>query len=433
MIRRNIVHEGTAYLTYEIREMVEVANHLKSLGMEITWENIGDPVNKGEKLPEWIKEIVRNLVLEDHTYAYVATQGIPETRQFLAEQVNRLGGCQITADDVLFYNGLGDAVARIFGLLRHDARVIGPSPGYSTHGSSEAFHAASEHLTYRLDPYNDWHPDINELEQKIRSNNSITGILIINPNNPTGSIYPLSALEQIIRLAQKYHLFVMCDEIYTHIIYEDKQTARLCEKIGTCPGMALRGISKEYPWPGSRCGWIEIYNQDRHPVFQKYVQSLISAKRLEVCSTSLPQYSIPLIMGDPRYPEHLEKRRTLFEKRTHEAFEIFSRVEGIAVNKAKGAFYMSILFEPGRLNNKQCLQIENNKVKTYIEKMIPRVAPDKRFVYYLLAATGICVVPLTGFFCDKLGFRVTLLECNDEKRRWTWETIARCITEYLAS
>jgi alanine-synthesizing transaminase len=98
-----------------------------------------------------------------------------------------------------------------------------------------------------------------------------------------------------------------------------------------------------------------------------------------------------------------------------------------------GAFYMSILFESGRLNHRQFLQIKNKKVKTYIEKIVSQVAPDKRFVYYLLAATGICVVPLTGFFCDKLGFRVTLLECDDEKRLWTWETIARCITEYLSS
>ena len=217
MIRRNMVHEGTAYLTYEIREMVEVANYLNTLGLEITWENIGDPVNKGEKLPEWMKEIIATLVSKDQPYGYVATQGIPETRKFIAEQVNRLGGCRITPNDILFYNGLGDAVARIFSMLRHDVRVIGPSPGYSTHGSAEAFHAESDHITYRLDPANAWTPDIDELEQKIKSNDSITGILMINPNNPTGSICPLPDLERIVRIAQQYRLFLMCDEIYTNI------------------------------------------------------------------------------------------------------------------------------------------------------------------------------------------------------------------------
>ena len=433
MIRQNIVHEGTSYLTYEIREMVEVANYLNTLGVEITWENIGDPVNKGEKFPDWMKEIIKTLVLKDHTYGYVATQGVPDTRKFIAEQVNRLGGCQITHNDILFYNGLGDAVARIFSLLRHDIRVIGPSPGYSTHGSAEAFHAKSGHITYRLDPANHWTPDIDELERKVKSNDSITGILMINPNNPTGSIYLLPDLERIVMIAQKYRLFLICDEIYTNIIYREKQTARLCEVLGTTPGLALRGISKEYPWPGSRCGWIEVYNQDRHPVFQQYVQSLISAKRLEVCSTSLPQYSIPLIMGDPRYTRHLEKRRQIFEERTREVHEIFSKVEGIIVNKAQGAFYMSILFEPGRLNHNQTLQIKNKDAKAHIEKIVRQVAPDKRFVYYLLGATGICVVPLTGFFSDKLGFRITLLECDDKKRRRTWETIAQSITEYLNS
>ncbi len=92
------------------------------------------------------------------------------------------------------------------------------------------------------------------------------------------------------------------------------KTVHLSEVIGDVPGMALRGISKEFPWPGSRCGWLEVFNKDKHPRFERYVKSLINAKMLEVCSTSLPQYSIPRIMGDPRYIDHLNRRKKMFEQ-----------------------------------------------------------------------------------------------------------------------
>ena len=155
-MRRDIVHAGSGQLTYEIREIVAVAQDLEKLGVKITWENIGDPIAKGETVPAWIKEIITDLVSRDETYGYVATPGIPKTREFLAEIINRRGGYQVTADDIIFFNGLGDAIAKIFGFLKREARVIGPSPAYSTHSSAEAAHSGYEHLTYELDPNNSW-------------------------------------------------------------------------------------------------------------------------------------------------------------------------------------------------------------------------------------------------------------------------------------
>jgi aspartate/methionine/tyrosine aminotransferase len=199
------------------------------------------------------------------------------------------------------------------------------------------------------------------------------------------------------------------------------------------PGIALRGISKEFPWPGARCGWLEIFNQDKHQIFRHYIQSITNAKMLEVCSTSLPQYAIPLVMGDPRYLEHLERRKKIFEKRANEAYEIFSRVKGIRIVRAHGAFYNAILFDNGVLNGGQTLPISDPNVKAFVEEKVKDVQPDKRFVYYLLGATGICVVPLTGFYSTRQGFRITLLETDDEKRKQTWETITESISRYLES
>jgi aspartate/methionine/tyrosine aminotransferase len=432
-MRRDIVHAGSGQLTYEIREIVAVAQDLEKLGVEITWENIGDPIAKGEKIPAWIKGIVTDLASKDETYGYVATPGIPKTREFLAEQINRRGGYQVTPDDIIFFNGLGDAIAKIFGFLKREARVIGPSPAYSTHSSAEAAHSGYEHLTYKLDQNNNWMPDLVDLENKVKYNDSITGILLINPDNPTGAVYPREILEKIVDIARRYDLFIVCDEIYAHIVFNGAETVHLSEVIGDVPGIAMRGISKEYPWPGSRCGWIEVFNQDRYPMFKQYIKSLRDAKMLEVCSTSLPQYSIPYVIGDPRYIEHLENRKKMFEHRVNEAYDIFSQIEYIHVVKPRGAFYMTVIFRDGVLNDRQFLNIDGAGAKAYIEEKIKGVETDKRFVYYLLASTGICVVPITGFCCKLKGFRITLLECDDAKRKKTFETIAESIKKYVES
>jgi aspartate/methionine/tyrosine aminotransferase len=237
----------------------------------------------------------------------------------------------------------------------------------------------------------------------------------------------------MIEIARRHQVFVICDEIYASIIYNGARTASLAEVIGDRPGMALRGISKEFPWPGARCGWIEVYNQDRHPMFKRYINSLINAKMLEVCSTSLPQYAIPRIMSDPRYPAHLEQRCRMYEKRVNRAFDILKDVPGITVVRPRGAFYMTVLFNPGVLTETQRLAITNPEARALIEQKVKGVKPDKRFVYYLLGATGICVVPLTGFCCELEGFRLTMLESDDERADMIWNTIAQSIPRYLES
>ncbi|MCK9521771.1 MAG: pyridoxal phosphate-dependent aminotransferase [Proteobacteria bacterium] len=433
-LRIGIVHPDAGRFKYEIREIVAVAETLRALGVEMkSWENIGDPVHKGEALPDWIKEIIGKLVATDETYGYTATQGLLEAREFLSRQVNARGGCQITPKDIIFFNGLGDAVARLFGTMKREARIIGPSPAYPTHSSAEAAHSGYEHLTYDLVPEKGWMPNLEELENKIRYNDTIAGILLINPGNPTGTVYPRDILEKIVAIARRYRVMVIADEIYCNILYNGAQTAHLSEVIGDVPGIALKGISKEYPWPGGRCGWIEVFNQDRDQDFAEYITSVINAKMLEVCSTSLPQHSIPIVMSDPRYPGHMENRLRAFEHRVNEAVDIFEATKGIHIIRPQGAFYMPVLFDEGVLNDRQTLPIANPKARAFVEEKVQGVPADKRFAYYLLAACGICVVPLTGFCSERFGFRVTVLEVDDEKRVWTWRTIAKAIETYLAS
>jgi len=329
-VRRNIVHIGAGELAYAIREIVEQAGRLEALGVTMAWENIGDPVQKGERIPDWIKDIVADLVRDDASYAYCPTRGEPATREFLATRVNARDGVQIGPNDILFFNGLGDAVSKALGFLRREARVIGPSPAYSTHSSAEGAHAGDSPLTYTLDPDRGWQPDLDEIRQKVRYNPSIAGILLINPDNPTGVVYSRSTLESVVEIARQFDLFVMCDEVYINITYNGAPAVHLSDVIGEVCGLSLKGISKEIPWPGSRCGWVEFYNQDVDPIFARFAKSLVDAKMLEVCSTTLPQRAIPRIMGDARYAAHLAGRAAEFQRRATEACAVLSGVQPIS-------------------------------------------------------------------------------------------------------
>ena len=176
-----------------------------------------------------------------------------------------------------------------------------------------------------------------------------------------------------------------------------------------------------------------MLNRNRDDVFDTYVNSLLASKRLEVCSTTAPQLSIPRVMGDERYLGHLKRRADIFEARANQAHAALSGIDGVHVNCPAGAFYMTALFEDGSLNDRQALPIQNDAVKQMVASIVAGTPNDQRFVYYLMAATGICVVPLSGFYCKRDGFRITLLECDDEKRAWTLQTLADALREYLAS
>jgi len=434
-MRNNIVHIGAGELTYEIRAIVEIAEKLKKLGIKTNMENIGDPVAKGEVIPDWMKKIVAGLAMKDCSYGYCATKGVLETREFLAEQTNKRGKAQINPDDIIFFNGLGDAIQKVYGFLRREARVIGPSPTYSTHSSAEAAHAGQKPVSYRLDPDNNWYPDMDDLRLSVKYNPAISGILIINPDNPTGAVYPERILKEMVAIAKEYDLFIIADEIYHNIVYNGESTKPISDLIGDVPAIAMKGISKEVPWPGSRCGWIEVYNADKDPVFKQYVQSILNSKMVEVCSTTLPQKAIPLILSHPEYPNYLEERISRYEKFSNIAYDLLKAVPGIKVNRTNGAFYMSVVFKAGTLTHRQSLPIENKEVRQLVEGLVsvPGVSLDKRFVYFLLASTGICTVPISSFCTPEQGFRITLLERNEAEFTRIFETIASSITEYLIS
>lgn len=433
-MRQPLLSEGAKELSYEIREIVKKAEQLRKLGLTISWENIGDPIQKNHVIPDWIKGIVADLARTNEVYSYCPSKGILATREFLAQQTNALGGVQITPDDICFFNGLGDAISKVYQYITPTSRVIGPSPAYSTHSSAEAAHAGHEPLTYRLDPNNHWYPDLDDLYLKVKYNPNIVGILIINPDNPTGMVYPLETLKRIVEIAREFKLFLVADEIYINITYNGARAYSLAEIIEDIPGISMKGISKELPWPGARCGWMEYYNRDRDDDFRRFCAALDNAKMIEVCSTKMPQMAIPRILGDPRFREYRDRTNERIGRRSRIIADLLRSVPQLTFNETFGAFYNTIIFRDGVLRPHQRMNIDNPAIRALVEEWVSQPIPlDKRFVYYLLGAKGVCVVPISSFCSELQGFRVTLLEENEEYLTQTFTAIRDGIVEYLAS
>ncbi len=281
--------------------------------------------------------------MRQETYAYSPTKGLLSTRQFIRESYSKNESlCGV--EDIIFFNGLGEAINKIFSNLSTHTRVIGPNPSYPSHATSESLYHGGRPIFYHLDLYDGARIDLDELEQKVKHNESIGGILVINPNNPTGIVHPRADLEKVVDIARRYGCFLIFDEIYQHIVFDPTTITPLSEIVGEVPAIAMKGISKDLPWPGARCGWIEVYNADKDKEFAQYIQTIIVSKMLEVCSTTLPQITFPQILTHPEYGAFFSTRLEKYQSRLETALSIFSTCPFLAPIRPDGVFYLTVPF-----------------------------------------------------------------------------------------
>lgn len=425
-MRKNLLHRWHNELSYEIREIVAVAQKIQSFWRNIYWENIWDPVAKWEAVPDWIKQIVWQAIKLDEVYGYCPTRWLEKTREYIASK-----NPKITKENILFFNWLWDAINKIYRSLAFDSRVIWPNPAYSTHSSAEAAHAGTSHITYSLDPKNNWNPDLEELENKVKYNPNIVWILVVNPDNPTWAVFSKQVLLDIVDIARRYNLFLVFDEIYEKLTYSEDDRVLLSDIIDEIPGISMKWISKDLPWPGSRCGWIEVYNEDSDENFKQYIKSILSSKMLEVCSTTLPQYVLPQIYESENYKSSLKERISKYKSRADTAEKILWAIPEITLVKPKWAFYLSITFNMEYINKNHVPDIKEKEIKEYIWWFLEWISRfDKIFCYYLLAQTWICTVPLSGFNSTFEWFRMTLLEQDDAKFEYILEHIRDFVIDF---
>lgn len=432
-MRNDIGFPGAGLLSYEIRAIMRAGEEFARLGVPMIWENIGDPIAKGENMPAWMKDIIAGVFAhEREAIAYVPTKGLLSAREFVAKKA-RDTGAELSPDDVMFFNGVGDAIGKVYAYLHPSARIVGPSPSYPAHSSAESARAGAPHPTYDLDPEKGWAPDIDGLRKVLAERKDVAGILIVNPGNPTGRVIPRRTLEEMADIAREYSVFIISDEIYGRIAFGAEPWVSMAEVAPDVPMLVMRGISKEFPWPGGRCGWVEVYNKKNDRAFAEYVRTVLDAKTLEVCAGSLPQAVLPVVMNDPRYEPHLAERRSAYARKADIVERVFQSVPGILAPKPDGSFYISVVFQDDMSGGRKSLPIDDVKVREYAERLVLGTEGDKRFVYYLMAHAGVCVVPLSGMHSHRHGFRMTLLEPDEKKFEATAHRIADALTKYLAS
>ena len=403
-----------AEMRYEIREIVSIAKLLEVEGLNVTWENIGDPIHRGYQVPQWVRSILVKALNHDESYAYVPSQGHLKTRQFLANRTNQRGGVRITAEDILFFNGLGDGISTLYQCLHPKSRVLIPSPVYTTHGAFERFHAPNNSAyTYQLDPLKAWKPDLNDIERKLSSHPDIIAILLVNPDNPTGTVQDRDVMLNLSAIAKKYNVCLIVDEVYAQVVW-GKKHSYLSEVCNSVPAISLQGISKDLPWPGARCGWMEFYNRNNNQKFNNLVEALIRMKTMEVCSTALPQVVIPEIMSHAKYNEHLSSKNKHLKVRAEQLQESLRNSTGLIPNRSDGSLFGMLVMDANCFPNVSLPPIDN-KYFRLLEPHLKNASLDRIFTYYLLASTGICAVPLSSFHTRWQGIRLTLLEQNESK------------------
>ena len=434
-MRKSLNPPGVERLVYEIREIVKTGKAIEKHGKTIRWENIGDPIAKGEKIPSWMKDILKKVVDQDASWGYTPTPGVQKTVDYLIQRQNKRPTSQVKLKDgdILFFNGLGDAVATIYSRLAKDVRVILPSPCYSAHALGESDHAHAKNVFYKMDPLNDWQPDLVHLAAQVKAHPEVVGILLINPDNPTGAVHTRKNLEAIVKIAKENKLFIIADEIYQNLSFGETKFTPMIDVIGDVPAISMQGMSKEVPWPGSRCGWIEIYNKEVDPDFNFYFQRILDCKMSQVCSTTMPQMALPEILEHPLYNTFLDERKKLLVYKTDLLFNLLKEIPQVIVNKPQGALYFTVVFKKEKMNDQQKLELANQEIRNIVEQQVKNQPLDKRFVYYLSGAKGICVVPLSGFFTELAGFRMTLLETDLKIFEETAKEIAIGIKEYFKS
>lgn len=440
-MRQNPFNPNVSLLRYEIREIVDFVQRLQELNPEIVIENenIGDPVAKGWPVPPFLKELIRGQISEegDKVFGYTHSRGNIETRKWIVSYSKRFSpNSTLDYENILITSGLGAGISAVYHMLPKGMRIIQPSPSYPTHASMESFAAGADPITYKLDPYNNWQPDLEDLEAQLQTHGDIVGILLINPNNPTGAVYSAETIEKIVQLAEKYKVMIISDEIYFRLVYNGHNFVQITEVAqNRVPLIVMRGLSKDVPWPGGRCGWLEFHNTHLDEDFKKYADSVKKRVLMEVCSVTLPQFLLPKIYEHPEFDKWLSSYNAHLEKNSQEIYEILSTVKGLKVNRTDGAFYMMPVFEAGVLNDKQALPIEHEGLRKFVEEVVakPGLPPDKRFVYYLLAHTGICSVPASSFFSPHYGFRITTLDFHPDRLKEIYQKLAKAIEAYLAS
>ena len=357
------VSDRTNGVEYAIRDIILHARKYESNGGQVIYLNIGDPVKYDFKTPDHIKSALINAVKDNKNY-YTDSEGLPELKKAVTEKESQKG-MSVTEDDVLITNGVSEGLDMILAsIVDPNSEVLMSGPYYPPYSSYVKFYGGKP-VEFRINE--DSRPDLEDLISKITPRTR--AICIISPNNPTGEVFDRKSLQQLIDVAAEHNLYIITDEIYDKIVFDDQFTG-IGKVSKDAPVILLNGFSKSYLMTGWRCGYV-CFNSNASGLdeLRKNVPKLARVR----ISSNLPVQvaAVEALRGPQTHiidmVEKLRKRRDYIVKR-------LNAMEGISCRIPHGAFYV---FPKVNLDR-------------YWED-------DQQFVLDLLSKTGVLTVQGSGF------------------------------------
>lgn len=384
--------------TYAIRNIVAEARKVEAAGTKVRYLNIGDPIPFGFQPPPAAVDALLKAV-RDGLDGYVPSPGIPEAREAVAREWTRIG-FPAHPDRVLITAGTSEGIElTLTALVDPGDAVLVPSPTYPLYTAVLA-KIGAEARYYRTDPGNGWLPDLEHLESLITPRTK--ALVVIDPNNPTGAVYPELVRRAMIDIAERHGLVILADEVYADLAY-DGPVAPLGSYAQEAAIISFSSMSKAYLAPGWRAGWLVVGRSARLDELLAAIKKLADGR---LCSNGPAQYTIaPALLGDRSYQETL---RSALRERAEVTAKAFNAIPGMSCVAPKGAFYAMPKVE------------------------LPAGHTDEQFVLALLRATGVLCVYGSGFGCTPSDgfFRVVFLAQPPELEA-IYATIDAFTREYL--
>lgn len=320
---------------YDIRgPVMEEASRMEAQGEKILKLNIGNPAYFGFKAPQNILDIMeKNL---DLTEGYSDSKGLMYAREAIVRYCRKKNIPNVTVNDVYTGNGVSELITMSMqGLLDTGDEILVPAPDYPLWTASVTL-AGGRAVHYTCDEANHWYPDIDDMEKKITKRTK--GIVVINPNNPTGVLYPKEVLEDIVALARKYELILFADEIYDRLVMDGKEHTALASLAPDLLTLSFNGLSKSHLIAGYRCGWMCLAGDKSKA--KGYIEGLNLLSSMRLCSNVPSQAVIPAALDEENSAlEILQKGGRVYEQR-EVVYDYVSSIPGLSAVKPDAAFYI---------------------------------------------------------------------------------------------
>lgn len=356
-----------ANLQYAIRDIVTIARQYeKQTGKKPLYLNIGDPIAYDWKTPQFMVDALCKAA-QDGWNGYSPSEGEPTLRKAAAEKEKRVNGIDVDPNRMIVTAGVSEAIQFLTGaLVEAGSEFLLPGPSYPPYISYVKFFGGKP-IAYRTVEEDDWNPDTNDLRKKITKKS--VAILVINPNNPTGSVYNEKTLKEIVNIAGEFDLPIISDEIYDQLTYDEKQTS-MVRIVRDVPVVGFNGVSKVYLAPGWRVGY--AYFHDTNGELDPLYDAMMRQARVRICLNASAQIaSIAALQSDG---SHLKETMSRMRARRDLIYKRLNEIDSVSTKLPEAAFYIM--------------------PKIDLRK---RWKDDTEFVKDVLRETGVVFVPGSGF------------------------------------